>query len=485
MSQSGIVREINSRGLLVRLLTYAVRCPGVARKAITQLQPVHFDEATQLDFFMVWFVAQQLWMTGGTVPHKQHLTDLTINLMVGEGYSDPNLHAAAIGLIDEIYAFQEDPWNESYGLELLNALFEDVFRRELLQASQQSMSRNEAIQDIILKHQKLNVSQHKPFDPFDLGEAPTLSKRAATGALYFDLITGGGTIPSEVYGILGPSGGGKTLMAIDVSCHMAEHGKRIEYFSYEQPPKELQQRMFSRAANIDINDMKNRDWDEMSDDVRAKVTAASAKLKGKLIMHDRSSSGDSMADVVNVIRESISEGNPPDLVVIDWLWPLVLRIATQSGGKTQERIVMQRVTDEIKGIAADYNTCILVLNQLSVEMAKKKASKKPQWFNSAEAGSFAWLMHYCIAIGTQDEAGFCWLVGSKARNNAKSSFVVQCLGQLNRFRLPKNSMIFDDKRQGGGSFVDSGNLNKMPGREKNTDGDPNETDGDELTGGLV
>ena len=88
-------------------------------------------------------------------------------------------------------------------------------------------------------------------------------------------------------------------------------------------------------------------------------------------------------------------------------------------------------------------------------------------------------MHYCIAIGTQDEQGFCWLVGSKARNNAKTSFVVQCLGEFNRFRIPSNSMVYDDKRK---EFVDSDNLNRMPGREHNRD--PNDTE-DDLKGGLV
>jgi len=482
MSESGVVREINSRGLLVRLLTYAVRCPKVARVASTQLQPTHFDESTQLDFFMVWFVAQQIWLKGGAAPHPQHLKDLTVNLMNGEGYTDPALHTAAVNLVEEIYAFHEDPWNVEYGLELLNAKFEDVFRRDVMQVAQRAEGRNDALQDIIQKHQQLSVNQNKPFDPFDMKTKPTLSKRDSTGSIYFDLITGGGTIPSEVYGILGPSGGGKTLMALDISCHMAERGKRVEYFSYEQPPEELRQRMFSRIASIHIDSLKNREWDDLSEDTKKKITAASMPLKGNLMMHDRSSTGDSVADIINVIRESISEGRRPDLVVIDWLWPLILRISSSDtrGKQTQERVVMQRVTDQIKGIAAEYKTCILVLNQLSIEMSKKKSSKKPQWFNSAEAGSFAWLMHYCIAIGTQDEQGFCWLVGSKARNNAKTSFVVQCLGAMNRFELPKNSMLFDAQR---GEFVDSENLNRMPGRERASASDDDSAD--ELKGGLV
>jgi hypothetical protein len=93
-------------------------------------------------------------------------------------------------------------------------------------------------------------------------------------------------------------------------------------------------------------------------------------------------------------------------------------------------------------------------------MAKKSPSKKPEWFNSAEAGSFAWLLHYCIAIGRADTQGYCWMVGSKARNAKKQSALVLLNGEFNRFESTKQSMIYDERRQ---EFIDEGNVNKMPG----------------------
>lgn len=481
MNNSGQIREINSRGLLVRLLTYAVRCPAVARVAAQKMQPTHFDEATQLDFFMVWFVAQQIWLKSGAAPHPQHLVDLTINLMTGEGYGDPNLHGAVLSLVNEIYAFQEDPWNEAYGMELLNAFFHTVFKRSAAKVTQQAGTRDEALEIVMRTHKQLSVGQNKPVDPFDMTQPPKLTPRLETGATYFDLITGGGTVPTECYGILGPSGGGKTLMALDVGCHMAERGQRVEYFSYEQPVKEVRPRLFSRAAGIDIGEFKGREWDELPGAVKEKVAEASARMGGNFIMHDRSSEGDSVTDVVNVVRDSIADGKRPTLVVIDWLWPLVLRAAAKESSSRRsvnERIVMQKMLDDFKSLAADHKVCLMVLHQLATEMAKKRAGRKPQWFNSAEAGSFAWLLHYCIAIGVQDDHGFCWMVGSKARGNARTSIVVKCEGHLNRFKIPSNSMIYDANRK---EFVDSENLNKMPGREQQND----DTDEEEMKGGLV
>jgi RecA/RadA recombinase len=431
-----------------------------------RLKPTHFNEETQLDLFIVWFVAQQLWINNSDVPHPQHLKDLAVNVMISEGYVDQNLHDAAVRLVDEIYAFREDPWNVDYGRNLLDVFFNDVFSKQIITLAQQAQSRDLALQDMLSTHQQLSVKKNLPFDPFDLSVAPTLSKRIPTGATYFDLVTGGGTTPTECYGILGPSGGGKTLMAIDIGCSMAERGQRVEYFLYEQPAQEVRPRLFSRAGGISTDDMRNRAWDELSEDVRDRIARASEQLKGKFILHDRSAEGDSVSDVANAIRESIAEGKKPDLVVIDWLWPLVTRAAGSAvaGGRknVSERIVMQGILDEFKAMASTYKVCILILHQLSTEIAKKRASRKPQWFNSAEAGSFAWLLHHCIAIGTQDDHGYCWLVGSKARTNAKMSLIVQCLGQLNKFKMPKKDMTYDDTKK---EFVDTENQRRMPGRE--------------------
>jgi len=478
-----MLREINSRGLLVRLITYAIRCPEVARVAVLRLKPTYFSEETQLDFFIVWFVAQQLWLKAHEVPHPQHVKDLAVSVMISEGHTDPNLQRVTVDLVTEIYAFNEQPWNIEYGMQLMNTFFNGVFTQQIIGLAHKAQSRDLALQDVIDTHQHLSVKRNAPVDPFDMEDIPTLSMRTPTGATYFDLITGGGTIPTECYGVLGPSGGGKTLLAIDVGCSMAERGQRVEYFLYEQPAKEVRPRLFSRAGGINIEDMRNKDWNDLPEATRAKITAAAAKLKGNFIIHDRSSEGDSVADIVNVVRESIAAGRRPGLVVIDWLWPLVTRAsstALAAGRKNiSERIMLQTMLDEFKGMAAKYGVAVMLLHQLSTDMAKKQASKKPQWFNSAEAGSFAWLLHYCIAIGTQDEYGNCWLVGSKARNNAKTSFVVQCLGNYNKFKMPKKSMIYDATKHG---FVESDNLHRMPGRERSADAGSTE---DDLKSGLV
>lgn len=480
---SDSLNEISSRDLLIRMVTYAVRCPEVAKVATEKLSPTHFDEGTQLEFMMVWHVASTLWNTYQTVPEPQHLADLSVNLMVQQGYTDPAYHQMARDLVQQIYAFTETPWNVDYGMRLLNVFFNNVFIQDLSRVAQQftGHGRDDIIERVQSAHRQLQVDKPVSMDPFDLTEhTPSFIPRVPTGVSFFDMLLGGGTLPTECYGILGPSGGGKTLLAIQIACSMAERGQHVEYFSYEQPVKDIQPRVLSCAAKVPIDKISGRSWADMGSDIQQKIQRVATTSKSYLHLHDRSADGSSIADIGNVIRERLESGVTPSLVVVDWIWPLVLRMLANSNRRNaEERKILQAVSEEFKSMAAKYNVAFLLLHQLSTEMVKKSPSKKPQWFNSAEAGSFAWLLHYCIAIGRADAQGYCWLVGSKARNAAAQDTLVKRDGLLQRFDATKSSMVYDTRRS---EFVDEDKMNRMPGADVSDD-EPMSAEEEELAGG--
>ena len=136
--------------------------------------------------------------------------------------------------------------------------------------------------------------------------------------------------------------------------------------------------------------------------------------------------------------------------------------------------------DGLKAIAAKHKICLLILHQLSTEMVKKSPSNKPAWFNSAEAGSFAWLLHYCFAIGRADGNGYCWLVGSKSRNAANKDVLVRLNGGMNRFDPVDNSMTYDPSSK---TFVEEEEMGKIPGAQSQTTTAPQEDESDEPLGG--
>jgi hypothetical protein len=203
-----------------------------------------------------------------------------------------------------------------------------------------------------------------------------------------------------------------------------------------------------------------KDWDKVDAATQSAIERAAEVCRGNLIIIDRSSEGDNVLEIEERIQRAIDAGKKPALVVIDWIWILVTRMLSSMGGRRDDRKVQLDVIEKFKSMAAKYGVNFLILQQLSTEAAKKGGGSKPQWFNSAEAGNFAWMLAYCFAIGTADGNGICYLVGSKARNAAKSDVIMQLDGALNRFVWKNSDMAYEwDKVRR--TFVTEDNKHKM------------------------
>ena len=451
--------------MLIRMLTYAIRCPEVARTAIDRLSPLDFDESTQLDFMVVWHVAQMYWSEYSRIPPHHYLRDMSVAVLIQRGYQEPVYHEGVRKMVDSIYALQEQPWNVDYGRKLLHAFFNDVFMKEIKQLAEQPADRTDVVDEVSRRHRRLTVGEIEVVDPFDIKkEKPKFPKRHPTGVSFVDLLLGGGTLPAETIGVLGPSGGGKTLLSLQLSCSLAERQQYVEYFTYEQPAKDLQLRVLSCAAKVRSNLLVGKEWDEIDSTARERVETAAERCRDYLHLLDRSSEGHSITEIASHIDRCEGVGKKPSLVVIDWIWPLIVRMTSRSERRNvEERKLLMSAMEQIKSLAAATGVCFLIVHQLSTEVVKKSPGRKPQWFNSAEAGAFAWFLPYCFAIGTADPNGYCWMVGSKARNAGKKEVLVQLDGEHNRFKATDKAMRFDVAKR---EFIDEDEVGKMPGMPK-------------------
>jgi RecA/RadA recombinase len=457
-----VLSGLSSRELLVRLLTYAIRCPAVAELAVPKLEPLHFNEATQLEFVYVWLAARLYWQEHGTTPPLHATRDVAIQAMQKGGYVDSVYYAGVGKLINEIYGFIEEPWNVDYGIRLLNAFFDGVYIESLKLLAMQQTSRHELKAQLDQQHHQLQVDQMPTIDPFNLDDNPMdFDPRNPTGVTPVDLLLNGGITPTECYGILGPSGGGKTLMALQITGAMARRRQYVAYFGYEQPAKELQPRLLSFVAKVHSDKLRDRKFSDIAEKYQKKLKHAAKLCRGYVDLVDRASAGDNISEIDLYIKRKADAGKKPAIVVIDWMWPLILRMTAASTRRERpERIELQDAMDGLKSLAAKHETCLLILHQLSTEAVKKAPSNKPEWFNSAEAGSFAWLLHYCFAIGRADGNGYCWLVGSKTRNAAHKEVLLKLNGGMNRFESVDKSMSYDPSSK---TFVEEQDIGKIPG----------------------
>lgn len=474
---SELVSEFGGRDAALRLLTYATRYPKVASLAVSRIQPNDFDPMTEHDLQIIWTVAQAYWQAYSSVPTFQYMIDTTCSVLVHAGYREQQFHTAMQETLFYIYGFN-GPWDENYGVALLEAFCAKRFAASLGQISVIGESNVQRMAELVTtQFRRYHVTREEEIDPFDLDKnIPSSKPRIPTGVGAVDYLLGGGLSSPECYGILGPTGGGKTLMALQLAASLAERGQHVLYYTYEQPAKELQPRLLSCVAKIDRELIDGKNWDKVDSATQDAIAQASAVCRGNLSIIDRSSEGDNILEIEERIQRAIDADKKPALIVIDWMWILVTRMMASQSGRREDRKIQLDVIERFKSMAAKYDVSFLLLQQLSTEAAKKGGGSKPQWFNSAEAGNFAWLLAYCFAIGTADGNGICFLVGSKARNAGKNDVILQLDGARNRFVWKNSDMTYTwDKRRR--SFVSEDKQNTMG----EVDESPPEPDAEQVT----
>ena len=322
---------ISSRGLLVRMLTYAVRCPPVAQLAVQKIDPTYFDASTQFEFQSVWVAAKLFWESFGTTPPMHAVADLAHQIMVQQDVKEPILIERMQYLVAEIYTFEEDPWNVDYGKSLLGMFLDSIYSGQIgtIGQTMSGLPREEIHTALEQQYQKLSVSTIKTIDPFDFDvDTLTLPPREPTGLTFLDLQFGGGTMDTECYGVLGPTGGGKTVLSVQLACGIAARKQHVEYFTYEQPAEEMRPRILSCAAKISSERLKD---DQKDDFTLERLREAQKTHREYFHLHDRASEGDNVAEIGMMIQQSIDAGRKPRIVIIDWVWPLILRMAAASG----------------------------------------------------------------------------------------------------------------------------------------------------------
>jgi KaiC/GvpD/RAD55 family RecA-like ATPase len=430
------VLKLNSTEQYVQLLAHMVLCPDVAKFALDKVSPDDFGPDTIYTFGAVWISAQAYWSLYSSPPPQGYMHATVRGILSGSQMAYDNIVQHNDSIIQQLYIIESQGLNPDYGKRLLNQLLDQMFSRKMsaLPAGD-SKTRDELFEELQHYRNDLSVSDFKIVSAFDVKNSPpNLLPRMRTGCQLFDELLGGGVAPTEVYGLLGPTGGGKTVLAGQIASQMALNGQYVQYWTYELPAEQMQARILGSAARVNNELYKDKSWRDFPPEVRERMIEASEKRGDNLDIIDRSTAGSSVAEIEQAVQQFSAKGRKPKLVIIDWIYLLALRVMmSKSRGRQQDRGIFQSMLEDIKQMAARHSTSFLLVHQLSTEIAKKKSGAKPQWFNSAEAGSFAWLLHYCVAIGTATATGKCWVVGSKARGAGKQEVLARLNGKFNRF----------------------------------------------------
>lgn len=289
----------------------------------------------------------------------------------------------------------------------------------------------------------------------DIEELMLHQERIPTGIGFIDRLTGGGLVFGQHLGILGPSGGGKTVISIQLTCNLAIQGHNVLYLQFEQPVKgdpDIVSRIYSYLSGEPITTFYGKTVKELSPDVLEKLRKMqpiSDRIRCASMLDVKEEEGGvktgagSIQDIINVMDEAARSGFAPRVVVIDWLGAAVSDFMNAGdGGDQSYPIVAEHIQDELNAYGKSHGISIVYSHQTSTEAQNRESAYKPKKGDAYYFKAFANKLETCMQLGTAtlqpDETQVCYLVVGKARGAVPNkSIIVRINGKMAKMEETK------------------------------------------------
>ena len=421
------------------LLGHLLRCPAVIEKASNVLSPDDFNQAGEQTYRLIWSLSKD-WYAKHRTLIPQNVLIIELRTALGEAMSmfSSEEVTAMWALVPTLYSLPETELAAEWALEHLQTFLDERKLKPLLQQAA-SMGAgadfNEVLSKLSTTQSDNRLSSLTSLNVVDVSRIQLASlDRTETGVLYVDKLLDGGIYPGEFYGLLAPTGGGKTTTGINLVVEGARKGLNVAYFSYEvELVPEITSRMYAIAGNIPRSIMKTiRTVDDLPTAHKADLLANLERCgKGmhlfdmKKDMH-RGVGTKGPVEIRNKLRECNQEGKHIDLVVVDQLLSAADPWMLSQGGKIDNRrIYLDMFTEQLRDVAQEMKCGLMVLHQVDNVAKKFRPTQKPKQGQAAEMKSFENNTHFTFQFGTPDPLGRSWCVTTKHRSSSGVDLIVQ------------------------------------------------------------
>lgn len=213
----------------------------------------------------------------------------------------------------------------------------------------------------------------------------------------------GGLEPGEITVVCGRPGHGKTLFGLQILRHaVLDQGKHAVIISLEMSREQLTQRISSATAGVLLEKItrSKKNAPALTDDDWQRLTLAAATFDDANL-HIYDSAHQTTASIRTVLRRHAQQHGVPDVVMIDYL-----SLITPMGRVERRDIAIGEMTRDLKILAGELGTSILLLHQLNRGFAQRM-DKRPKLSDLRDSGAveqdaFAVLSVYTPAVSGDD-----------------------------------------------------------------------------------
>ena len=398
---------------LIFMLACLFRHEPLMLLASEKLKPAHFYQSGEKVFSLIWSAALDHYNDTKRLISKDilllKLAPMLQFMESGESKGQ-DLAATSKKLVETVFAINKEDFNTDYGRTLLGHFLTQRVARpklmDLLLAGDIQRLREETPKIMA----ECSVSVAKATDAMD----PAYDDRHVepprpTGYAPIDQLLGG-LRTNDFVGILAPSGGGKTAIAIGLSNSVAKNWKRpIWYLTFEQPGNEITSRFLNCATALP-RDQIECDKYKRSPEAAEKIAKVRAEMKSLLFIYDMTSevmrpTADAGVGGLEAMLLMTPEEERPCLIVIDYLGNAV--DATKAAGgifTSDKRGLYQSYMSELNTLRKRHGVTVIVNNQLSADAGSKRPTTRTDQYSAAEDRKFSVPLNSLLNLGTIDGA---------------------------------------------------------------------------------
>jgi len=243
----------------------------------------------------------------------------------------------------------------------------------------------------------------------------------------------------EIHGLLGPTGGGKTVNMTTIATRQLKYGRKVLVALYEQALEEdVEQRILSNLSGVSMNELRDRNEKDIPKKVMDRIDAACAKYVNNLVVFDMVGENAGTGGVAELKAQIDEEkrltGFEPDLIIIDWLGEMVMRYAHLGNTDAAYRRCCEKFMSDLVQFKEDTGYAILVLHQSNTQAQALRPTSKPNKTMAHEFRSFANKCDSCSVLGTMDRTlRICYFIPDKSRRSNSEDRIIKLDGEFMRF----------------------------------------------------
>lgn len=276
--------------------------------------------------------------------------------------------------------------------QILAVLYDEHVKKEQVQAAYQEYLGTDDWQSLMTKISTIDKDSNiaegavitvDPFAVLDEIDIPLSDSsiveapRLLTGTVLDTIHNGKGMYRGFMSLLLGPTSGGKTIMANNLVASAAAFGLSVGFIPTEESLSdhiEARARLLAACSEVTVDE-----WLAAGCDVRRLATRPPkeqldrlSRIRKNCTFYEVNASMGWHELAAMLEASAATMGKMHELIVLDWAGPLSLQMMSTMKNVRDQHVALEMICHLSKDFAKKYNTTFLIMHQLAAEVCEKK-----------------------------------------------------------------------------------------------------------------